>query len=97
MMIVSTEGTPMKFLIQPLYNWYRTLLRSSKYRWLVILGSLVYLLSPVDLATDMIPVVGWLDDGVIATLLVTEVSQLLLEKYKANKTRNTSDTTVAAI
>lgn len=87
----------MKFLIQPLYNWYRTLLRHSKYRWLVILGSLVYLLSPVDLATDMIPVVGWLDDGVIATLLVTEVSQLLLEKYKANKARNTSGTTVAAI
>jgi uncharacterized membrane protein YkvA (DUF1232 family) len=50
----------------------------------------------VDLATDMIPVVGWLDDGVIATLLVTEVSQLLLEKYKANKARNTSGTTVAA-
>jgi uncharacterized membrane protein YkvA (DUF1232 family) len=86
----------MKFLIQPLYNLYRTLLRSSKYRWLVILGSLVYLLSPVDLATDMIPVVGWLDDGVIATLLVTEVSQLLLEKYKASKAKSTSETAVVA-
>lgn len=86
----------MKFLIQPLYNWYRTLLRHSKYRWVVILGSLVYLLSPMDFATDIIPVVGWLDDGVIATLLVSEVSQLLLEKYKTNKTKTTSENAIAA-
>lgn len=91
------QAKPMKFLIQPLYNWYRLLLRNSKYRWLVILGSLAYLLSPVDLASDVIPVVGWLDDGVIATVLVTEVSQILLEKAKANKTKkaNVSTATIS--
>ncbi len=77
----------MKFLIQPLYNWYRNILRNSKYRWLVILGSLLYLISPIDLATDMIPVVGWLDDGIIATVLVTEASQLFLEQLKNRRTQ----------
>jgi uncharacterized membrane protein YkvA (DUF1232 family) len=89
------QAKQMKFLIQPLYNWYRLLLRNSKYRWLVILGSLAYLLSPVDLVTDVIPVVGWLDDGMIATVLVTEVSQILLEKAKANKAKNAKVDTIA--
>lgn len=78
----------MKFLIQPLYNWYRTILRNSKYRWLVVLGSLIYLLSPVDLATDVVPIVGWIDDGVVATLLVTELSQFILEQRKNRKLKD---------
>ena len=80
----------MKFLIQPLYNWYRSTLRHPKYRWLVILGSFLYLFSPADLITDVLPVVGWLDDGVIATLLVSEVSQILLEQRNLRKTKDLS-------
>lgn len=81
----------MKFFIQPLYNLYRTVLRNSKYRWVVVGASLLYLLSPVDLITDVIPVVGWLDDGVIATLLVTEISQAVLEQRKARKQKQTAN------
>ncbi|MCU0566908.1 MAG: YkvA family protein [Oculatellaceae cyanobacterium Prado106] len=84
----------MKFLIQPFYNWYRASLKTSKYRWLIVLGSLVYLFSPVDLITDVVPVLGWLDDGVIATMLVTEVSQLLLEQRKLRKTKDSEPETV---
>ena len=86
----------MKFLIQPLYNWYRSTLRNSKYRWLIILGSLFYLISPVDLATDVLPVVGWLDDGVIMTILVSEVSQILLEQRKARKDKSLSAAGISA-
>jgi len=78
----------MKFLIKPLYSWYRSILRHPQYRWLVILGSLFYLFSPADLITDVLPVVGWLDDGVIATLLVTEVSQILLEQRNLRKIKD---------
>lgn len=85
----------MKFLIQPLYNWYRNSLRNPKYRWLIILGSLLYLVSPVDIASDLVPVVGWLDDGVIATVLVTEVSQLLLEQLKTRRAKSGSTNTVS--
>ncbi|NDJ16341.1 YkvA family protein [Myxacorys almedinensis] len=75
----------MKFITQPLYNWYRATLRNSKYRWLIILGSLLYLVSPVDAITDLLPVLGWIDDGIVATLLVTEVSQILVEQLKTRK------------
>jgi uncharacterized membrane protein YkvA (DUF1232 family) len=80
----------MKFLVQPLYTWYRSTLRHPQYRWLVILGSLFYLLNPADLITDMLPLVGLLDDGVIATLLVTELSQMLLEQRNTRKVKDLS-------
>lgn len=65
-------------LIQAFYNWYRSTLRHPKYRWLLIGASLLYLVSPIDISPDMIPIVGWIDDGVVATLLITEVSQLMM-------------------
>lgn len=75
----------MKFFVQPLYNWYRSILRNSKYRWLIVLASLLYLISPVDLVTDIVPIIGWLDDGVIATVLISEVGQFLLEQRKKRR------------
>ncbi|MBD2027121.1 YkvA family protein [Leptolyngbya sp. FACHB-711] len=81
----------MKLFIKPLYNWYRNLLRNSKYRWVVIAASLLYIVSPVDFVTDMIPIVGWLDDRLIASILVTEASQLLLEQLKNRKAKNQAE------
>jgi uncharacterized membrane protein YkvA (DUF1232 family) len=75
----------MKFFAQPLYNGYRTMLRNSKYRWVILCGSLLYLLSPVDVAPDFLPGVGLIDDGMIATILISEMSQLLLEQRKSRK------------
>ncbi|MCU0549437.1 MAG: DUF1232 domain-containing protein [Leptolyngbya sp. Prado105] len=74
-----------KLIVQPLYNWYRTLLRNSKYRWIVVAGSLLYLVSPLDFATDIIPILGWIDDGVVAAVLAAEVSQILGEQLKKRK------------
>ncbi|MBH8563607.1 DUF1232 domain-containing protein [Nostoc sp. CENA67] len=75
----------MKFSVQSLYTWYRNLLRNPKYRWWVILGTLVYLASPIDIAPDFIPVVGQIDDVFLLTLLVSEVSGLVIEGWKARK------------
>ena len=72
-------------IIEGLRNWYRNAIRNSKYRWLVVFGSLLYLVSPLDISPDVFPIIGWLDDGIIATLLVTEVSQLLFEQVNASK------------
>ncbi|MGF1492709.1 MAG: YkvA family protein [Microcoleaceae cyanobacterium] len=79
----------MKNTVQSFYNWYRQTLRNTKYRWVLILGTLAYLLSPIDIAPDFIPIIGWIDDGILATLFVTEVSQLLLENL--NRRQNKAD------
>jgi uncharacterized membrane protein YkvA (DUF1232 family) len=77
----------MKALIQPLYDLYRKALRHSQWRWLIVLASLVYLVNPLDLSPDVVPIVGWLDDGVLVSILLTELSQVMLEKRQARKVK----------
>jgi len=86
----------MNFSIQSFYNWYRNTLRNPKYRWWLILGSLGYLFSPIDIAPDFIPVVGLLDDAVILTLLVSEVSQMLAARLKGRSNEETPETNPAS-
>jgi uncharacterized membrane protein YkvA (DUF1232 family) len=74
-----------KFFTQLVHTFVRNGIRSSKYRWLFIVASIVYLVSPLDISPDVFPVLGWLDDGMVITLLATELSQFLLERRKARK------------
>jgi hypothetical protein len=46
---------------------------------LLILGALLYVVSPVDLAPDLIPAVGWLDDLIILGLLFWFLSGIRLD------------------
>ena len=82
----------MQVSITSIYNWYRNTLRHPKYRWWLVLGTLAYLLSPIDISPDFIPIVGQIDDVMLATLLVTEVSQLFIEKFKSSKETVEQDT-----
>jgi len=77
-------------LRSPLISWLTKLIRNSKYRWLVILGSLIYLVSPIDISPDIFPIIGWLDDGLLATIVVTELSQIASERKRRPKRKNTS-------
>jgi uncharacterized membrane protein YkvA (DUF1232 family) len=60
------------------FGWYRLLMRNPQSRWLVILGSLFYLISPIDLSPDVVPLVGQIDDVILVSLLVSELFQWLL-------------------
>jgi uncharacterized membrane protein YkvA (DUF1232 family) len=79
-----------------LHNWYRSAIRHPKWRWWLIAGSLVYLLDPFDLSPDMLPIVGWVDDGLIATALVTEVAALMSDRLKRNKASGSSTSASAS-
>lgn len=83
-----------RFFGKPFMKWYRQLLRNSKYRWVVLLGTLVYLVSPIDIAPDAIPILGWIDDGLIATIAITEISQILLDRKR--NLRQTAEAPAAA-
>lgn len=75
----------MNNAIGSFYNWYKATLRNTKYRWLLVLGTIIYLVSPIDIAPDFLPIIGWVDDGLLATLLVTELSQIALEQLNKRK------------
>ena len=82
----------MKYSIQSVYEWYRGLIRNPKYRWWVLLGTLVYFVSPIDVIPDIFPIVGQVDDVFVLTLLVSEFSQLLIEGFKSRKGVTDTDT-----
>ncbi|MEC4892669.1 MAG: YkvA family protein [Oscillatoria sp. PMC 1051.18] len=82
----------MKLSVQEIYNWYRNTLRNPKYRWWIILGTIAYLVSPIDLAPDFIPIAGQLDDIALLTLLISELSQIVIEFAKSRQVN--SGTTV---
>ncbi len=82
----------MKISPLAIYNWYRQTLRNPTYRWWLIIGTLVYLVSPIDLSVDFIPIAGQIDDLIVVSLLVTELSSVALDSFKARSgIKNTTD------
>jgi uncharacterized membrane protein YkvA (DUF1232 family) len=78
------------FALDAIYSWYRKLVANPKYRWWVIGGTLVYLLSPIDLAPDFLPLIGQIDDAVVITVLASELMQTLKDRNAAMKQKKTA-------
>ncbi len=66
--------------VEAIYSWYRGLVSNPKYRWWVIGASLLYVVSPIDIAPDFIPFIGQIDDAVVITLLASELVQVLKDR-----------------
>lgn len=69
----------MRISIQALFNLYRSIIRNPKYRGWVILGTLVYLFSPLDISPDVIPILGQVDDIVLLTIFFSEGYQMFVD------------------
>ena len=82
----------MKISPKAIYNWYGSSLRNPKYRWWIILGTLIYLLSPLDISPDLVPFVGQVDDIIILTLMLSEVSQIAINNAKNRSPKNPPET-----
>ncbi|NET61247.1 MAG: DUF1232 domain-containing protein [Symploca sp. SIO2E6] len=80
------------FSLQSIYAWYRNMLRNPKYRWWIILGTLAYVFSPIDISPDIFPIVGQIDDVLLLTLLISEVSQLVVGIVKTRKEQKVAAT-----
>lgn len=68
--------------MKTLYNWYHSGLFNPKTRWWVILGTIIYLISPFDISPDIFPIAGQIDDFMVLTLLFTEVFKLISQSLQ---------------
>jgi uncharacterized membrane protein YkvA (DUF1232 family) len=82
---VVNEVKSMQPIVESFYNWYRSQIAHPKYRWLIILGTVTYLISPIDISPDVFPIIGWIDDGIVLTLLTTELTRLALDYRNRRK------------
>ncbi len=71
---------------QSFYSWYKSTLNHPKYRWILVAGTLLYLLSPIDISPDFIPLIGWIDDGIVASIFVASLSQIVLSGLTKGRT-----------
>lgn len=53
----------------------------NKWHLSIIVGTVVYVISPLDAVPDIIPVLGWLDDVAIVSYALTKL-QKEMERYK---------------
>ncbi len=69
-------------------NWnpsimYTALIQNPKTKWITIFLTIAYVISPIDLVPDFIPIAGLVDDGLLISFLVIalkEVSRVKLKK-----------------
>lgn len=66
-------------VLKALTNWYRSALRHPQYRWWIILGTCAYLLSPIDISPDLVPLLGQIDDAALVMLLLSELYVIFTE------------------
>ncbi|WP_129596491.1 YkvA family protein [Anaerophilus nitritogenes] len=52
----------------------------SKWKKIMIVGSIVYVISPIDLIPDPILGLGWIDDAVVVGYMISKISKEL-DKY----------------
>lgn len=69
-----------------LFQGYRRLLTHPRYGLWVLLGSLLYLVSPIDLSPDLIPLLGQIDDVALIVLMVSAASQWLSQQFLNEQT-----------
>ena len=66
-------------------RYYRLVLFDRQTPWyvkLILVIGLVYILYPFDLITDLVPVLGWVDDLTIGSLLVGLAIRLVPVRVK---------------
>jgi uncharacterized membrane protein YkvA (DUF1232 family) len=81
-------GFPVRFLL----DGYRRLLTHPRYGIWVLLASFAYLLSPIDLFPDLVPLLGQIDDVALIMLMVSAGTQWLTQRMAPSTVEETRET-----
>ncbi|MBF2035897.1 MAG: DUF1232 domain-containing protein [Leptolyngbyaceae cyanobacterium T60_A2020_046] len=75
----------MNWISRIVFDGYRRLLLHPRYGVWVLVASLAYLISPIDLSPDLLPLLGQIDDVALLILMATAASQWLSQRFSAQE------------
>ena len=78
-----------RFLFPMLGDMFKGRYKATILTWLTIILALVYLFSPFNILTDMIPVIGWIDDGFVIYFLLKRLLKETIRYEAARGVKNT--------
>lgn len=64
---------------------YRRLITHPRYGIWVILATLLYLISPIDISPDFLPLLGQIDDVALVVLVISATGQWLGQRFLENQ------------
>ncbi|MEM0979486.1 MAG: DUF1232 domain-containing protein [Cyanobacteria bacterium P01_H01_bin.58] len=74
--------------MRSLVEGYRRLMTHPRYGIWVILGTLLYLISPIDLSPDLFPLIGQIDDVALIVLMISAIGQLVGQQFQNQGTES---------
>ena len=78
---LADKTNDFKLLIQMAKDTFAGRYKMDKWNLSVIVGTIIYVVSPVDAIPDIIPVLGWLDDVTIVGYAINRLADEM-KKYK---------------
>jgi len=84
---LNDRMSDFKVLIAMMRDVWKGRYKMSKWNMSIIVGTIVYVLSPLDALPDFVPIAGWLDDVTIVGYALTKLS-VEIRKYKEFSQKN---------
>ena len=78
---LADKTKDFKLLLQMAKDTFAGRYKMDMWNLSVIVGTIVYVISPIDAVPDFIPVLGWLDDAAIVGYAINRLGEEM-KKYK---------------
>ncbi len=78
---LADKSNDFKLLVSMAKDTFAGRYKMDKWNLSVIVGTIVYVISPIDAIPDVIPVLGWLDDVTIVGYAINRLADEM-NKYK---------------
>jgi len=80
------KTSEFKLLISMIKDTFSGKYKMNKWNISIIVGTIIYVISPIDAIPDIIPVLGWLDDASIVGFAISKLADEVDRYRKFQKT-----------
>jgi len=87
---LGEKASDFKLMISMIKDTFSGKYKMNPWSMSIIIGTIIYVISPLDAVPDIIPVLGWLDDASIVGFAISKLFEEI-ERYNKFKKSNIDD------